>query len=116
MSGNQNKAPGFTPGPWHNRSTNSGYTSRYVCGPKHPDGGDYTPICIANSEANANLIAAAPEMYEALKLAMSRVHDLEIIIEQARELGMTLFMCGDQWPEWKKKIDGALAKAEGRQS
>jgi hypothetical protein len=56
-----------TPGPWRVRGTNFGYTNCDVLGPPHPDGGDYAPICRANSEANARLIAAAPELLEACK-------------------------------------------------
>ena len=58
----------MTPGPWHNDSRNFGYDSRHVCGPRHADGGDYAPICIANTEANAKAIAALPELIEALTL------------------------------------------------
>ncbi len=56
-----------TPGPWRVRGTNFGYTNCDVLGPPHPDGGDYAPICRANSEANARLIAAAPELLAACK-------------------------------------------------
>ena len=59
-----------TPGPWHNESHNHGYGPCHVCGPKHVDGGDYAPICIANTEANARLIAAAPELFEAASYAV----------------------------------------------
>jgi hypothetical protein len=59
-----------TPGPWHNQSTNCDYGPRHVCGPKHTDGGDYAPICIANTEANARLIAAAPELLLCLRDCM----------------------------------------------
>lgn len=58
-----------TPGPWHNHSTNFGYGPRHVCGPKHADGGDYAPICIADTEANAHLISSAPSLLEAVKFA-----------------------------------------------
>lgn len=56
-----------TPGPWRIKGTNYGYTNKDVLGPPHRDGGDYSPICTADNEANARLIAAAPELLEALK-------------------------------------------------
>lgn len=56
-----------TPGPWRIRGTNYGYTTCYVLGPPHKDGGDYAPICVADTEANARLIAAAPELLAALE-------------------------------------------------
>src|SRR3990167_1894089 len=57
----------FTKGPWHNDSTNYGYGPLQVCGPRLADGSDYAPICTANTEANAVLIAAAPDLLEALE-------------------------------------------------
>lgn len=53
-----------------------------------------------------------PYLEEALENALARVNDLEIIINEARELGLTLFVCGDVWPERKKRAEAALAKAK----
>jgi len=49
-------------------------------------------------EANAHLIAAAPDMYEALKYAFS-------ILTGGRQVGLS---------DWGIKMQKALAKAEGR--
>jgi hypothetical protein len=65
-------------------------------------------------EANAHLIAAAPDLLEALRNALARVNDMEIILNEARELGLTLFVCGDSWPELKVAAEAAIAKAEGK--
>jgi hypothetical protein len=69
---------GFTPGPWriNKDSKNTGYAV-VAAQPKHHGGG--TAICTVRpslrtddaydeAEANARLIAAAPEMYEMTKL------------------------------------------------
>ncbi len=49
-----------TPGPWRVCTSNGGWTN--VCPVNHPN----LPICnlVENNEANALLIAAAPELYE----------------------------------------------------
>jgi hypothetical protein len=60
----------WTAGPWHNDSRNYGYGPCDVNGPRLADGSDYAPICTANTEANAQLIAAAPELYAALELVV----------------------------------------------
>lgn len=90
-----------TPGPWH----------AYQC----PDeGGEYAiraqnGICVAlsiggtKSEAsNARLIAAAPELLEALELVVEHW-------TKQFERG------GHLAPEWRKKARSAIAKATGEQ-
>jgi len=63
----------------------------YLC---EPDGALLRP---EEAEANANLIAAAPDMYEVLKMAREE-------------------LCfGGDWETAKAKIGKALAKAEGNQ-
>ena len=60
-------SPAFTPGPWsvyHNVRTNTDYVG---IGPN--DDGEVVGIAMALAPENARLIAAAPEMYEALKTA-----------------------------------------------
>jgi hypothetical protein len=54
--------------------------------------------------ANAALIAAAPELLEALKIDLKRVEELETMIPQ--QAGM--------WAIWAKDIRSAIAKAAGR--
>ncbi len=54
----------------------------------------------AELEANANLIAAAPDMYEALK-------ELREYFDLPQNRGI--------FTRWERKIDKALSKAEGRE-
>lgn len=89
----------FTPGPWeisrHHQKINGGWPAHYMIGQQDEM---YDHAIVLSSEdsgegkANANLIAAAPDMYEALKY----------IVEQY----------GHCMPLNKAKA--ALAKAEGR--
>lgn len=66
--------------------------SRWAAGPD-PDTG----------EANARLIAAAPEMFEALETVMQWV--------KAWDVG---FLFDDEWPADEAKINAAIAKARGQ--
>lgn len=59
-----------TPRPWHNKSKNFGYGPLQVCGPQHSDGGDYAPICTANTDANAALIVRAVNCHDEAKAAL----------------------------------------------
>lgn len=62
-------------------------------------------------EANARLIAAAPGLASELKHATDHIHDLRIVLEQAREMGLTLHMCGVTYDH--EKALAVLAKATG---
>ena len=74
--------PKFTPGPW--RANFEDYTKPYVeilnednlVIAQIPDGeiirGDKTILGLENIEANIDLIAAAPDMYEALECACDK--------------------------------------------
>jgi hypothetical protein len=85
-------APAFTPGPWQSKHD---YTKEGACtivgnvdGEIHSDGTtthSYDFICtcedeygeyIERAEANARLIAAAPELYEATQVAMTAIRPL----------------------------------------
>jgi hypothetical protein len=97
----------FTPGPWHlggigNPLTDPRYNIWGLPANWLPAKGMQSGECIAQdvTPANARLIAAAPEMYEALLLAKQEImasgnwgaHDYN-------------------WPEVCTKIDAAIAKA-----
>jgi hypothetical protein len=91
---------GHTPGPWSFGHMGDG--ERYWIGPDHM----HQPVATADRdmpEANARLIAAAPDLLEALKLARSICHDA----------------FKDTAMEWDEEsmgvIDAAIAKAEGSQ-
>jgi hypothetical protein len=102
----------YTPAPWtFSKWEQFGRTSFYIC---QQDGAPYTPnysdvaSCIAETvsservatqEANARLIAAAPELLEAIKGALGL---LDGII--------------NRWPRQTAKVNAvhaAIAKAEG---
>lgn len=97
-----------TPGPWHNSSKNYGYDKRHVCGPKHPDGSDWVPICTANTIENATLIAAAPELLESLRSVMTLFQFAAMTDARRAEV-----MDNIELSVWNRAQD-AIAKAEGR--
>lgn len=62
-----------TPGPWRVRlhwTTHRSLKRPEVLGPPHKDGGDYAPICDVDTDANALLIAAAPDLLAACHAVM----------------------------------------------
>lgn len=85
----------FTPGPWVVEKDN-GYLINGVI---------QVPDCYEEHHADAALIAAAPELYEALKEAK------EIIRIMHGDLAWGIY---DQHSPEMKRINNALAKAEGR--
>lgn len=99
----------FTPGPWTTSNTdalmfgvkqgNGMEPLGFVYGPSHAEQSDYGRCCIAN----ARLIAAAPELLEALKLILS---DLE---QGADPFDME---CRKRTASYDK-ARAALAKVEG---
>lgn len=76
--------------------------------PHKPHDKVYTEIAIVFGEANAHLIAAAPDMYEALKSLRTLLQDSDSIRIQAHGIG-------DEFGAYNifEKADKALAKAEG---
>ena len=93
----------YTKGPWRNEG-------RYVMALKNKQvcaiPGDHIKIAKVD-EANAQLIAASPDMYEALKAAQE---ELKHVLSQ--EPYSTV-----KWHHYGQalaKIDGALSKAEGK--
>ena len=98
-----NKAQ-FTPGPWSlcnwmvGNNTPTGEVT--ICG---PEGDEHICTMDGNedNQANGNLIAAAPEMYEALQAAYKLIREWT--------------PCGeDNQGEVEGLIETALAQAEGR--
>lgn len=85
-----------TQGPW--KAEHSGFGDAKVrahCGWKNKDGSSFIPTIVdRTSWENANLIAAAPELLEALKLAMKESD----------------WFCDEDF----KKMKAAIAKAEGQ--
>lgn len=96
-----------TPGPWRveqDGNMNPNLTFR-ICGPWiHRKSSARQPYhALADTEANARLIAAAPELLEALKLAYQQFDDA---IHCRRPSMHPL--------EYAKVLRAAIAKAEGR--
>ena len=65
-------------------------------------------IATVNESENAHLIAAAPRMYEALKVASTRIHN-SIHYEPTGEYRVMM-------QKDLKQIEQALAEADGRES
>lgn len=92
--------PQFTPGPWHVEAA-----SKYTYWIEQKD----ATIAKCHSEPDAHLIAAAPDMYEALMRA-------NVFITNGIELGyirMPDVDSGDSALETPNIIRKALAKAKG---
>lgn len=97
-----------TPGPWRVKD-NGSMEGPHVYGLVHPvDGGDYAPLAGyrggALSQADARLIAAAPELLHALKSAAEFMH----IFDEQSEAAF------GNWADRGKLINAAIAKAEGK--
>jgi hypothetical protein len=100
-----------TPGPWEiEEHYHFGY--RWISGPEHSqlaqvvwcmEDEDRSPEC----EANARLIAAAPELLDVLELAL-RAHGTMLLSDPPQ----------DPWVSWavEQKARAAIAKAKGSQS
>ena len=92
----------FTPGPWSlcnwmvGNNTPTGEVT--ICG---PEGDEHICTMDGNedNQANANLIAAAPAMYEALRQALTTIEQTLSIIERNKI---------------RDNVLNALAQAEGR--
>jgi len=101
---------GYTPGPWHAVSIRGSYAWRVTRDPANARGDIATVIAGLGStsvEADASLIAAAPELLEALKQILTwadpfMVHALPGGIEAAREHAREI-----------EAIRALLAKIEG---
>lgn len=109
----------YTPGPWE---TNGRDISAFPCEPGFPGqeyevaavratiyvGGKFTKIPVAEQQANAHLIAAAPELLEALK---SIIH-----FDGCYEGGEKMDATDRQfnWDALRKSAQLAIAKAEGK--
>lgn len=100
MSAKDDGGPAFTPGPWIVSHDPDGSPDDYCIGV--PDGKvDQIAVC---SKRDAALIAAAPDMYEALRVARIYVSDV-VVVCKAENL---------DFAEFEKdlaQIDAALAKA-----
>lgn len=93
---------GYTPGPWiAGDDEGSDY---YLVGPHDGDGIVYQPVVKLHSEANARLIAAAPD----LLAAVQRFLDYESAMDSREDVsGMLIYA------EFSDMARAAIAKATG---
>lgn len=97
--------PNHTPAPWHVRKTNTG---TFIAGPRPGDPGYFVQmiggmVARESREADARLIAAAPEMLAALRLVRAqwtgcRTNDLSDNLADEKRM--------------RDAVDAALAKAD----
>ena len=122
MENTQGKAPGFTPGPYraHPYSIKDGCHVRFEIVAKNFDGEEYVVARTADDgsrvgEATANLLAASPDLYAALREAeaefdgAARFYRNEMAGFVGSSIAARIEACA-------KKARAALAKAEGRQA
>lgn len=102
------EAPGFTPGPWRVAGADKNFVEQYVVHNGEELWGPYVADCSMLDEgaANANLISASPDMYEALK------ETLDVL--SSRHQNLTT----GHWEDGElqllgQKIEAALLKAKG---
>ena len=101
-----------TPGPWELRPTvvSGGEWFKWVYGPNNVPivlmGSDSLPPTFDQVEANARLIAAAPELLEALKEVLAAQGAGEISYRSSDGRGYEAMLA----------VEAAIAKAEGRAS
>lgn len=100
MSGFIKVKNGFTDGPWRAQEHSLGFS---VFGPYDPEEEASPWIAADLSEANARLIAAAPDLLEAAKLAESVMSNMAKILDYHPEGGTAV-----------PRLQAAIAKAEGR--
>ena len=115
-----------TPGPWKTEK-DDGHTCVYS-GAAHPNGRrnyvhhgcEERHRDIEESQANARLIAAAPKMLEALKLACKELNAIRArdgapqAISWDRGQPMQISLCTEEWwNELTDKCTDAIDKAEG---
>ena len=105
VGNNMSKAE-FTPGPWHHHDMEA----MTVCGPDHSGVAltDCRHRTVAENEANANLIIAAPDLLAAAKCALA---DLEGAIERS-DLGDE-GVAYDAAKLTIKELRAAIAKTKG---
>jgi hypothetical protein len=102
----------FTPGPWESWQDGGLFGSWKVRAPGERAKGEDDQICTMHhhiasvyaAEENARLIAAAPELLEALKA----------VIHNAAAIWTCQPMAADAWPETVRKARAAIAKAESQ--
>ena len=88
----------FTPGPWK-------YVHPQIMG----EGIGIAEVKNRNMEANAALIASAPELYEAAKFVAQRLQEWADGLDVAGDSSSSMALQG-----WADDLKNALAKAEGR--
>lgn len=101
--------PAFTPGPWSWMRGLEPYSDQHTLSPGVliANGTDGTPDGDAIDQANAHLIAAAPDMYEALLAAKVVIE----MMERPEGMGGRVNAALDKR---MAQIDAAITKAEGR--
>jgi len=75
----------FTPGPWEKKGNTIFGNGRRICDLLILYDGDWQPWA-EEQEANAHLIAAAPELYETLKELINRLYHNAMAFHELPEL------------------------------
>ena len=96
-----------TPGPWYAEGSDIGSAENITVGVAIAGRTDDGYISHAQVQANANLMAAAPELLAALRRTVS-------LLQYASTDGGIHGCNFDEWLEMQPECIAAIAKAEGR--
>lgn len=96
---------GHTPGPWYAEGSDIGSAENVTVGVAIAGRTDAGYISHAEVQANANLMAAAPELLSALRIADEALDYAQAQVDSERDRKRLL--------HWRTQVQNAISLAEG---